>query len=476
MHIKRCSFSQSSSSNNQLQLLPPHKKVKIDGSAHFSAIYSSIEMHLGYRIFVGMLWLFALMQSSACAFSLRRNTVVPLPRQRQLSFPLRVAIEDDNNMQTELEGGEAYKNGKDDTKRIMRPIRRLKRNKKVPLIAIVGRPNVGKSALVNRIAGTQSGGAIVADESGITRDRTYRPAEFLGEKFQIVDTGGLVFDDNDAIFAKEIREQAMIAIDEAAGVILVVDGQCGLTNMDQELADFLRKQITREIPVHVAVNKCESEKTGAVAASEFWSLGLGEPFAVSALHGVGTAELLETMFESIQQKKTAIQGFGTKAKRLAEVKQKMKVNSKRRLPGETEDEALLRKYGLGPTEESVIAEYEEALAAFDEEEQAEEIGIAIIGRPNVGKSSLLNTLFGSTRAIVSDVAGTTRDSIDAFMERPAPEGTNEPPTIYRFIDTAGIRRKGKIDFGPEFFMVNRALRAIRRADVGKSHEQFFMLE
>eukprot|EP00557_Chaetoceros_sp_GSL56_P003817 CAMPEP_0176498520 /NCGR_PEP_ID=MMETSP0200_2-20121128/12369_1 /TAXON_ID=947934 /ORGANISM="Chaetoceros sp., Strain GSL56" /LENGTH=570 /DNA_ID=CAMNT_0017896741 /DNA_START=301 /DNA_END=2013 /DNA_ORIENTATION=- len=353
----------------------------------------------------------------------------------------------------------------DNAKRMLRPIRRLKRNKKVPLIAIVGRPNVGKSALVNRIAGTQSGGAIVADESGITRDRTYRPAEFLGEKFQIVDTGGLVFDDNDALFAKEIREQAMIAIDEAAGVILVVDGQCGLTNMDQELADFLRTQITREIPVHVAVNKCESEKTGAVAASEFWSLGLGEPFAVSALHGVGTAELLEAMFDSIQQKKTAIEGFGTKAKRLADVKKKMKLNPKKRLPGETEDEALLRKYGLGPTEESVIAEYEEALAAFDDEEQAEEIAVAIIGRPNVGKSSLLNTLFGSTRAIVSDIAGTTRDSIDAFMERPAPEGTNEPPTIYRFIDTAGIRRKGKVDFGPEFFMVNRALRAIRRADV-----------
>lgn len=439
---------------------PVRRDPIIRSAERIVEIIFSIKMCSGCRLFIGVVWIFSLLQTSqVCAFSLQRTTVAPLPSQHRFSFSLGVSIE--------MDGKSAYNNEDDDTTRVLRPIRRMKRNKKLPLIAIVGRPNVGKSALVNRIAGTQSGGAIVADESGITRDRTYRPAEFLGEKFQIVDTGGLVFDDNDALFAKEIREQAMIAIDEAAGVILVVDGQCGLTTMDQELADFLRTQITREIPVHVAVNKCESEKTGAIAASEFWSLGLGEPFAVSALHGVGTAELLEAMFESIQQKKTAIQGFGTKAKRLAEVKKKMKTNPKKRLPGETEDEALLRKYGLGPTEESVIAEYEEALAAFDDEEQAEEIAVAIIGRPNVGKSSLLNALFGSSRAIVSDVAGTTRDSIDAFMERPAPEGTNEPPTIYRFIDTAGIRRKGKIDFGPEFFMVNRALRAIRRSDVGK---------
>lgn len=349
--------------------------------------------------------------------------------------------------------------------RQLKPIRRFKRNKKVPLIAIVGRPNVGKSALVNRIAGTQSGGAIVADESGITRDRTYRPAEFLGEKFQLVDTGGLVFDDNDALFAKEIREQAMIAIDEAAGVILVVDGQNGLTNMDQELAEFLRKQITKDIPVHVAVNKCESEKTGAVAASEFWSLGLGEPFPVSALHGVGTAELLETMFESVAEKGSAIKGWGTKAKKLAEAKAAVKANPKKKIKGETEEQYLMRKFGIGSTEATVEEQYEKALSAFDDEEESEEIGIAIIGRPNVGKSSLLNSLFGSTRAIVSDMAGTTRDSIDAVMERPPPEGSDDPPTIYRFIDTAGIRRKGKVDFGPEFFMVNRALRAIRRADV-----------
>jgi len=126
---------------------------------------------------------------------------------------------------------------------------------------------------------------------------------------------------------------------------------------------------------------------------------------------------------------------------------------------------LLRSYGVGDSEEKALARYEKALAAFDDVEKPEEINIAIIGRPNVGKSSLLNSIFGDTRAIVSDEAGTTRDSIDAVMERPPPPGEEGLPTIYKFVDTAGIRRKSKVDYGPEFFMVNRALRAIRRADV-----------
>lgn len=317
---------------------------------------------------------------------------------------------------------------------------------------------------MNRIAGTQSGGAIVADESGITRDRTYRDAEFLGERFQLVDTGGLVFDDDEnTIFAREIREQAMIAIQESAAVILVVDGQAGVNSMDLAIAEFLRKEVLRDIPVHVAVNKCESEKTGISAAAEFWELGLGEPQPVSALHGVGTAELLERTFESIVESKSAIDGFGTKVKKLKEAEKLMK--SKVPLPGEDEMDFKMRKYGIGDAAQKVIDDYEDAMKAFDDVERPEEINIAIIGRPNVGKSSLLNSIFGDKRAIVSDVAGTTRDSIDAVMERPPPPGSDELPTIYRFVDTAGIRRKGKVDFGPEFFMVNRALRAIRRADV-----------
>lgn len=348
------------------------------------------------------------------------------------------------------------------------PIRRFKRPKKVPLIAVVGRPNVGKSALVNRLAGTQSGGAIVADEEGITRDRTYRNAEFLGEAFQLVDTGGLVFDDTDALFAREIREQAMIAIEESSGVILVVDGRVGPTAMDEQLAEFLRKEVTKKMPVVLAVNKCESDKSGGYLASQFWGMGLGEPHAVSALHGVGTAELLEDMFDGIVKKGSAIKGFGTKVKEMEAAQEALVAMDKAQpLEGEDETDVFLRQYGVGRNSDDVIQRYEEAMSAFDDVPTVEEINVAIIGRPNVGKSSLLNTIFGSNRAIVSDVAGTTRDSIDAIMERPPPPGS-EPdalPTIYRFVDTAGIRRKGKVEFGPEFFMVNRALRAIRRADV-----------
>ena len=213
----------------------------------------------------------------------------------------------------------------------------------------------------------------------------------------------------------------------------------------------------------VAVNKCESEKTGGLNAAEFWNLGLGEPIPVSALHGVGTAELLEQLFDGIVEQTTAgVANFGTKVQRLHEAKQKR--NSKKQLPGEDEIDFKMRKYGIGDVAEKIEQEYEDALAAFDSQERPEEINVAIVGRPNVGKSSLLNAIFGDTRAIVSNVAGTTRDSIDAMMERPAEE-EGGLPTLYRFVDTAGIRRKGKVEYGPEFFMVNRALRAIRRADV-----------
>lgn len=188
-------------------------------------------------------------------------------------------------------------------------------------------------------------------------------------------------------------------------------------------------------------------------------------FAVSALHGVGTADLLEKMFEMVVKRKTAIDGFGTKVKNLEEARRIMK--HKGPLPWEDENDYKMRKWGIGDASQKVIDEYETALAAFDDDPDnfSEEINVAIIGRPNVGKSSLLNAIFGDTRAIVSDVAGTTRDSIDALMERPPPPGSDEKARIYRFVDTAGIRRKGKVQYGPEFFMVNRALRAIRRSDV-----------
>lgn len=193
----------------------------------------------------------------------------------------------------------------------------------------------------------------------------------------------MVFDDDEnTIFAKEIREQAMLAIDEAAAVLFVVDGQKGLTAMDSMIGEFLRKEITKHIPVLVAVNKCESEQTGAMAAANFWELGLGEPIPVSALHGVGTAELLENMFEGIAKKQSAIQGFGTKVKNLKVAKEAM--NSKVPLPGEDkEDFRLRKKYGLGDLAAQVEEDYDAAIAAFDDEERPEEINIAIIGRPNV---------------------------------------------------------------------------------------------
>mmetsp|Transcript_33129 Transcript_33129/g.49998 ORF Transcript_33129/g.49998 Transcript_33129/m.49998 type:complete len:608 (+) Transcript_33129:129-1952(+) len=368
--------------------------------------------------------------------------------------PLSVSISDQQGIESPL------------SDQAEQPIRRYRSTKKEPLVAVVGRPNVGKSALVNRIAGTHSGGAIVADESGITRDRTYRPAEFLGESFQLIDTGGLVFDDDEnTLFAKEIREQAMVAIAEASAVIVVVDGQVGLTSMDESIAEFLRKEVSNDIPVLVAVNKCESENTGSFAAAEFWNLGLGDPFAVSAFHGVGTADLLESMFEQIVVKKSAFDGFGTKVKELQAAKADWL--SDEPLEGEDEtDVRLRRKYGLGDAAARAMERYQKAMDSFEsEEDRPEEINIAIVGRPNVGKSSLLNTIFGDNRAIVSDKAGTTRDSVDAVMERPSPPGSDSPSTIYKFVDTAGIRRKGKVQFGPEFFMVNRALRAIRRSDV-----------
>ncbi|KAL9191485.1 LOW QUALITY PROTEIN: hypothetical protein ACHAXT_001191 [Thalassiosira profunda] len=343
------------------------------------------------------------------------------------------------------------------------PIRRFKRPKKVPLIAVVGRPNVGKSALVNRLAGTQSGGAIVADEEGITRDRTYRNADFLGEAFQLVDTGGLVFDDTDALFAKEIREQAMIAIEESAGVILVVDGQVGPTAMDEQLATFLRKEVTKKMPVLLAVNKCESDKNGAYLAAQFWNLGLGEPRPVSALHGVGTADLLEGLFEGIVDKGSAIQGFGTKVKEMEAAQQAlMALDKGDPLEGEDETDVFLRQYGVGRDSEEVIQRYEEAMSAFDDVPSMEEINVAIVGRPNVGKSSLLNTIFGSNRAIrrCRNDPRFDRRYYGAPVLGPRRDAHNLPLRGHR-----RIRRKGKVEFGPEFFMVNRALRAIRRADV-----------
>jgi GTP-binding protein len=259
----------------------------------------------------------------------------------------------------------------------------------LPIVAIVGRPNVGKSTLVNRLAASRQ--AIVHDQPGITRDRTYQEAFWLDRDFIVIDTGGIVFDD-DTEFLPMIREQANLALSEANAAILVVDGQAGPTPADEELARWLRQQ---HLPIFLAVNKCESPDQSIILASQFWELNLGEPYPISSIHGNGTGDLLD----------------------------------------------------------AVIAE----LPSIDELPEIEETNVAIVGRPNVGKSTLLNALTGQQRSIVSPISGTTRDTIDMHIER---NGTN-----YRLIDTAGIRRKKNVEYGAEFFSINRAFKAIQRADV-----------
>ena len=260
----------------------------------------------------------------------------------------------------------------------------------LPVVAIIGRPNVGKSTLVNRLC--RSRDAIVHDQPGVTRDRTYQEGFWGDRTFKVVDTGGLVFND-DSEFLPEIREQAKLAMAEAAVAVVIVDGQYGITAADETIAEWLRHQ---NCPVLLAVNKCESPDQGLAMAAEFWTLGLGEPYPVSAIHGAGTAELLDKVITF--------------------------------LPSTPEQEGL-----------------------------EEPIQMAIIGRPNVGKSSILNSVCGENRAIVSPIRGTTRDTIDTTIER---EGKT-----WKLLDTAGIRRRRSVTYGPEFFGINRSFKAIDRSDV-----------
>jgi GTPase len=266
----------------------------------------------------------------------------------------------------------------------------------LPLVAVVGQPNVGKSTLFNRLIGQRR--SIVGDEPGITRDRIYGEVDWSGRRFSIVDTGGIVPDD-DAVIPSNILKQAGFAIDDAEALIWVVDARQGITPLDQELAKLLRATGKR---VLIAANKSERARVEA-ESSEFYRFGFEDVFPVSAEQGIGLGDMLDAL-----------------------------VN------------------GLGKTS----TQSEEPVVSAD---VAREIRLAIVGRPNVGKSSLLNELIGEERVIVSPVAGTTRDSIDTLLE------TSEQK--FRLIDTAGIRRKGKTGEMAEKLSVVMAMKSLQRADV-----------
>ena len=316
------------------------------------------------------------------------------------------------------------------------------------MVAIVGRPNVGKSTLFNRFVGRRQ--AIVEDRARTTRDRMYGDAEWNGRRFVLVDTGGLEVDTADPIELK-VQEQARLAIGEADVILFLVDAITGMTPADQEAAELLR---TAKAPVIVAANKTDNTAREADAA-EFWSLGW-DTFAISASHGRGTGDLLDAIVWALPPETEA--EIARKA-RESEADDWARDVAAGRLeafvvgdPEADEDDAD----GAADAGDGVAARWDAAIAAEAEDQAA---AIAFVGRPNVGKSSLLNSLLGEDRAIVSEVPGTTRDAIDTTLEW----GRSEVVLI----DTAGIRRRGKVASGPaaERYSTLRSLKAISRADV-----------
>jgi GTPase len=279
----------------------------------------------------------------------------------------------------------------------------------------VGRPNVGKSTLFNRIVGSRR--AIVGDEPGITRDRLYGDAEWRGRRIRIIDTGGILPEEKDFI-PSEIFRQARVALDEAAAIVMVVDGRAALAGPELELVRLLRKTGR---PLFLAVNKADTEKQAHIV-DEFHRLGIKQMFPISAEHGRGIDDLLDAVFEVLPPKADS-------ASELA-----------------------------GDAEESMADEAEtDGIAADPEDAPVYETKVAIIGHPNVGKSTLLNCLTASDRAIVSPIPGTTRDAVDEIVER---DGRR-----FRFIDTAGIRRKGKTHLMAEKLSVVMARKHLEAADI-----------
>ena len=312
-----------------------------------------------------------------------------------------------------------------------------------PLIAIVGRPNVGKSTLFNRLTGSRR--SIVGDEPGITRDRIYGEYEWAGRQFRVVDTGGIVPDDPELI-PVEIYAQARVALEEADALVLVVDARTELASPDYDLVKML---IRGGKPVFLAVNKVEGEVMAA-EAENFRRLGLRNVYPISSEHGLGIGDLLDGISEAIpglpvavltEEQASAAQGAEDFLAEEDEIYEGSPVAPE---PGEDEP---LGAEDLNP----------EQLQRTHGEFEQYETSVAIIGRPNVGKSTLLNALTGTSRAIVSPIAGTTRDAVDEVVEF---EGTQ-----FRFIDTAGIRRKGKTHLMAEKLSVIMARRHLEAADV-----------
>ena len=260
-----------------------------------------------------------------------------------------------------------------------------------PVVAVVGRPNVGKSTLVNRIAVSRD--AIVHESRGVTRDRSYHDADWNGREFTLIDTGGIESVKSKDVFAPRIREQALLACEEADVIVFVVDGTTGVTDEDEEVARVLRRQ---DKPVFLVVNKKDNPSTELDGLWDFYALGVGEPRPLSAGHGHGTGDLLD----------------------------------------------------------DIVAAFPEAT---DEEPEDDMLSLAIVGRPNVGKSSLANRLANKKRSIVSDVAGTTRDAIDTVIEWKG--------MPIKLVDTAGMRKKTQVHEDVEYYSLVRGLQAIDRADV-----------
>ncbi|HET7496161.1 MAG TPA: ribosome biogenesis GTPase Der [Candidatus Limnocylindrales bacterium] len=325
----------------------------------------------------------------------------------------------------------------------------------IPLVAIVGRPNVGKSTLFNRILGART--AIVEDRARTTRDRLYGDAEWNGRRFVIVDTGGLEADTDDPIELR-VQEQARLAIAEADAIVFVVDAASGMTPADLEAAELLRRATA---PVIVAVNKADNEKR-ELEGAEFHALGWDETYAISASHGRGTGDLLDAIVWALPPESEAERA--RKAREAEADAWADEVAAGRLEPFVVgEPEADLEGDGQGEDRadedspgDAEAARWDAAIAA---EADTAPAAIAFVGRPNVGKSSLLNALLGEERAIVSEVPGTTRDAIDTRLAW----GRSE----VILIDTAGIRRRGKVAGGPaaERYSTMRALTALARADV-----------